>query len=149
MNPSTISGSACRKEVYNLVCNGASFWFESLAFNSGRAPTRPAEKTKEPTPTSINDVPHVSTFANRRGKRRKSTARMAMQVTTIIAPRYVVRKGFLGRGFDRALSAAFLETGLVDVEGGFACLGSGVLGMKRMIATGPRRRALRRRGLSA
>lgn len=52
-----------------------------------RAETTPPVNTKDPTPMSMSDVPQFSTFANRRGKMRKSTARMAMQVITIIEPR--------------------------------------------------------------
>ena len=50
------------------------------------AETTPAEKTKDPTPKSINEVPQVSTLANRRGKILKSTANMERQVTIIMAP---------------------------------------------------------------
>ncbi len=63
---------------------------EILLFSTDRADTSPAENTNDPTPRSINDVPQVSTFANRRGKTWKSTARMAMQVTISMQPRYVV-----------------------------------------------------------
>ena len=52
-----------------------------------RADTTPPEKTNDPTPRSMRDVPQFSTLANRRGKTRKSTARMAMQVMIIMAPR--------------------------------------------------------------
>lgn len=57
------------------------------SFSTGREATRPAEKTKDPTPISISEVPQVSTFANLRGNSRKSTARMHMHVTTIMFPR--------------------------------------------------------------
>lgn len=57
------------------------------ALRTLRALTRPEEKTKEPTPRSISEVPQFSTLAKRRGKMRKSTARMATQVMTIMAPR--------------------------------------------------------------
>lgn len=68
------------------------------SFKTDRAETTPAEKTNDPTPKSIRDVPQFSTLANRRGKARKSTARIATQVTTIIAARYVVRNGWTGKG---------------------------------------------------
>lgn len=72
----------------------------------------PEENTTDPTPTSIyneghvsyhfqcptrllypftNDVPNVSTFANRRGKMGKSTARIAIHVTIMMPARYTVR----------------------------------------------------------
>lgn len=57
------------------------------AFKRERAETTPAEKTKDPTPRSMREVPQFSTLAKRRGKMGKSTAKMAMHVTTIMAPR--------------------------------------------------------------
>jgi len=45
------------------------------------------EKTKEPTPRSIREVPQFSTLAKRRGNIGKSTARIARHVTIIMAPR--------------------------------------------------------------
>lgn len=57
------------------------------SFRIGRAATVPAEKTNEPTPRSISEVPQLSAFAKRRGKTRKSTARIAMQVIAIMVPR--------------------------------------------------------------
>src|SRR6478609_7435903 len=78
--------------------------------NTGRAATSPAEKTKDPTPRSMREVPHVSTLAKRLGNRRKSTARIATQVAIIMQPRKFVRKGFVDRisncpelSLDRAL----------------------------------------------
>jgi hypothetical protein len=64
-----------------------------------RADTTPMLKTKDPTPMSISEVPQFSTFAKRRGKMRKSTARMAAQVMIIMPPRYMVTKGLKGKGF--------------------------------------------------
>jgi hypothetical protein len=58
----------------------------------------------------MRDVPHVSTLAKRLGNRRKSTARIATQVTINMHPRKFVRKGFVDRisscpelSLDRAL----------------------------------------------
>ena len=62
-------------------------WDGERALRRERAETTPAEKTKEPTPRSMREVPQFSTFAKRRGKTGKSTARMARQVTAIMAPR--------------------------------------------------------------
>ena len=58
-----------------------------LDLYSDRAETTPAEKTNEPTPRSMREVPHVSTLAKRRGKMGKSTARMARMVVIIMPPR--------------------------------------------------------------
>lgn len=66
--------------------------FERMAL----AETTPAENTNEPTPISIKDVPQFSALANRRGKIRKSTAKIARHVTIIIEARYVVRNGLDG-----------------------------------------------------
>jgi hypothetical protein len=61
---------------------------------------------------------------------------------TSIAPRYVVRKAFLGRGLGALL--------FVRIEGGtFAFFGAGARGAAYMMAAGASRRRLRRRGLSA
>lgn len=114
----------------------------NLSLRTGRAATRPAAKTKDPTPMSISDVPQFSTFANLRGNILKSTASMAKQVITIILPRYVVKKDFFRRGFGVSL--------LVSFEGGIlAFFGKEVRGMAYMRATGASRRMLRRRGVSA
>lgn len=43
----------------------------------------PWAKTKDPGPTSMRPTPKVSALARRRGKTRKSTARMALQVSTM------------------------------------------------------------------
>lgn len=55
------------------------------------------EKTNDPTPRSISEVPQVSTLANLRGNTGKSTAKIAKAVMIIIEPRYAVMKGFFGR----------------------------------------------------
>jgi hypothetical protein len=61
---------------------------------------------------------------------------------TIMAPRYVVKKGFLGNGF--------MASDLLDLVGGiFAFFGEGGDGRRYIIPTGARRRALRRRGVAA
>lgn len=73
-----------------------------LNFKTGLADTKPAEKTNDPTPMSIKDVPQFSTFAKRLGKVRKSTARMTIHVTMIMAPLYAVMKGLIGNGSDVA-----------------------------------------------
>ena len=87
------------------------------AERTGLVETNPAEKTKDPTPISISDVPQVSTFAKRLGKTRKSTARIATHVETIIVPLYAVTKGRTGSGSRFSwLSESFLG---VLVGGGF------------------------------
>ena len=48
---------------------------------------RPEENTNAPGPRSIRPVPYVSAFAKRRGKIRKSTAKMAVQVYVTWAAR--------------------------------------------------------------
>ena len=62
-------------------------WCVERTFRRERAETTPAEKTKDPTPRSMREVPQFSTLAKRRGKMGKSTARIAMHVTVIMAPR--------------------------------------------------------------
>ncbi|KAH3686603.1 hypothetical protein WICPIJ_002402 [Wickerhamomyces pijperi] len=57
----------------------------------------PIEKTNEPTPRSINEVPQVSTLAKALGKIGKSTARIEIDVRINIEDRYAVRDGFCGK----------------------------------------------------
>ena len=85
MTPKTKRGRECFTEAASLLNNGVDFLL-NWSFQIDRAETTPAEKTKEPTPMSISEVPQFSTFAYRRGKIRKSTANIATQVTTIIVP---------------------------------------------------------------
>lgn len=119
------SGRECRKEVYRRAPKLFPFP-ASCSFRIGLAATRPAEKTKDPTPTSITDVPQFSTFAKRRGKILKSTASMAIHVMTIMLPLYMVRNGFIGRSSGLCADfAAKLETGGLaflapDLRGGRA-----------------------------
>ena len=108
----------------------------------GRAATKPAAKTKDPTPISMSDVPQFSTFANLRGNILKSTASIAIHVITSIPPRYVVKKDFFGSGLG--------ASSFVSFDGGnFTFFGIGALGAAYMRATGASRRILRRRGVSA
>jgi hypothetical protein len=60
--------------------------------------------TNAPTPISIRLVPYSSVFAKRRGKTGKSTARIAMMVTSIMDARKLVRKDL--RGSERNKSTA-------------------------------------------
>lgn len=85
ITPRTISGRECRIEAIRRLDNGGCL--PALSFSDDRAETTPFVKTNDPTPISIKDVPQFSAFAKRRGKMRKSTAKMAMQVITIMAPR--------------------------------------------------------------
>ena len=111
----------------------------SFSFNIGLAATTPAENTNDPTPTSISDVPQFSTFANLRGNILKSTARIAMDVMTIIDPLYVVKNCFLGSGFG--------STSFVCFEGGnLAFFGGVCLGMTYTSAASARREVFRRIG---
>ena len=84
----------------------------------GLADTRPAENTNDPTPKSIKDVPHVSTFPKRRGKTGKSTANIARHVMMIMPPLYAVRNGRTGRGFGSSFSFPFC-TGYLMGGAGF------------------------------
>ena len=90
------SGIECPIEFLSLELNEDDLP-SLLALRAARTDTTPAEKTKDPTPRSISEVPQFSTFANRRGKILKSTARMAAHVTTIIEPLYMVTKGLIGK----------------------------------------------------
>ena len=76
-----------RKRWGNAVRWAVVVCIVERALSRERAETTPAEKTKDPTPRSIKEVPQFSTLAKRRGKTGKSTARIARQVTTIMAPR--------------------------------------------------------------
>ncbi len=99
MRPRRRSGRECRIEIKKrLVKLGPEEEWEGTAaaavvvedddfLTRARAETTPAEKTKEPTPRSMRDVPQVSTLAKRRGKMRKSTARMERHVAIIMLPR--------------------------------------------------------------
>ena len=111
--------------------------------NTGRAATSPAEKTKDPTPRSMREVPHVSTLAKRLGNSRKSTARIATQVAIIMQPRKFVRNGFVDRisncpelSLDRALGGTLAFF--------FRLIGRG--GRVKMRMAGAIRRRLSRRG---
>src|SRR4030081_2550930 len=101
-----MSGREWRIDPYRRVLS-AVVWPSSFSFKIVRAATMPAEKTNDPTPTSIKDVPQVSTFANRRGKTLKSTARIPRHVAIIIDPRYIVKNGFLGSWFATSCFARF------------------------------------------
>jgi hypothetical protein len=50
---------------------------EERTFRRDRAETTPTEKTKDPTPRSMREVPQFSTLAKRRGKMRKSTGEVS------------------------------------------------------------------------
>lgn len=99
----------------------------------------PAEKTKEPTPMSMSEVPQFSTLAKRRGKTLKSTASMAAQVMTIMVPLYVVTKGLMGRGSRASLWPAPFGVGFLRVLS--LCSLDDPSGVS---AAGMRRRAFRR-----
>ena len=112
INPSTSSGtedfSDERRRVLRDRASPAS-----KAFSVGLDETNPAEKTKDPTPRSIKDVPQVSTFAKRLGKALKSTARMARHVIIIIPPLYAVMNGLTGNGSDLLRASGILSCFLV------------------------------------
>ena len=112
-----------------------------------RAETTPPENTKEPTPKSMRDVPQFSTLAKRRGKTLKSTARIATQVMTIIAERYVVMKGWIGRGSELPELCSLVEESFSDRRGGFDfCWGRDREELRRIRAAGEARRTLRSKG---
>ena len=99
----------------------------------------------------MREVPQFSTFANRRGKTRKSTARMARQVITNIPPRYVVRKGRTGKALKP--SRAVFKPPAVPFDVFEASRRAFVLGGIRFrppprhtIRAGAMRRIFRRRG---
>ena len=90
MRPRIRRGAECRREdTRRLIGDVVLIVVVGVldVVNTCLADTTPAEKTKEPTPKSIREVPHVSTLANLRGKTGKSTASMAIHVATIIVPR--------------------------------------------------------------
>jgi len=125
-------------ERYNRVLREVDFP-ASFSFNIGLAATTPAENTKDPTPTSINDVPQFSTFANLRGNILKSTARIAIDVMTIMDPLYMVKNCFLGSGF--------ASTSFVSFDGGsLTFLGADCLGRTYTSAASARREVFRRIG---
>ena len=90
--PSSSSGSTClpvthSSRQYPAMEEGGS---------EGRRASRdvmPCDITKRPTPTSMSPLPYVSVFTNLRGKMGKSTARIAMAVTSTMKDLVAVMNG--------------------------------------------------------
>ena len=142
MSPRRSRGSDALGEAFSKLNTEESFP-DNRACSTGLAATSPAEKTNEPTPMSIKEVPQVSTFAKRRGKTRKSTARIARHVIIIMPPLYAVMKGRIGSGLNFSSSES-----LPDCAGFATCLeGLEFVGRMNRAMAGNMRRQLRSTGL--